>query len=128
MHALLHGESGNGKSWLYKTALRRMGVPYVVVNCASIVNLNSVAAAILSAVVKPGTPLKISFTETKGAGVKALVAEGNLEISSNFDLHTSEPMLRAFTILSKRHTQRRLPQELLSGQLIAIHLPYSYRR
>ena len=107
MHALLFGESGNGKSWLYKTVFKASNTPYVVVNCASVVGIKSLSGALLSAVVKPGTSVQVSFSEKKSAGVNAVVADGKVEYSADYEIHTPEPLLRAFTILSKRYAQRR---------------------
>src|ERR1700735_1594096 len=107
MHALLFGESGNGKSWLYKTVLQAKEIPYVVVNCTSIVALGSFPAAVLSVAVKPGTAIKVSYEETKKAGLKAVVAEGSLEHKAKFDLQTSDPLYRALGALSKRFDKQR---------------------
>jgi AAA domain len=45
-HFILHGESGNGKSWLYKKVFKDLGVTYVVVNLANASRLGSLNAAL----------------------------------------------------------------------------------
>ena len=107
VHPMLFGESGNGKSWLYKTVFEDVRVPYVVVNCASIAGIKSLSGALLSAVVKPGTSVSVSFSEEKSAGVKAVVAEGGLKHTENYEVAKPEPILRAFSMLSKEHGQKR---------------------
>lgn len=45
-HFIVHGESGNGKSWLYKKVFKDLGVNYVVVNLANASRLGSLNAAL----------------------------------------------------------------------------------
>lgn len=45
-HIIIHGESGNGKSWLYKRVLSDKKTPYSVVNLANAVRFGTVDAAI----------------------------------------------------------------------------------
>lgn len=45
-HIVVHGESGNGKSWLYKKVFSDRNVPYVTINLANAVRHGSIAKAI----------------------------------------------------------------------------------
>lgn len=62
MHSLLFGESGNGKSWMYKKVLDQNLIPYRVANCANASRLKSLTSEIVSALVPGGTPQKTGFT------------------------------------------------------------------
>ena len=42
MHCLIFGESGNGKSWLYKKVLDQNKIIYVVANCANATRSGSI--------------------------------------------------------------------------------------
>ncbi len=44
-HIVVHGESGNGKSWLYKKVFEENKVPYVVVNLANALRFDGIALA-----------------------------------------------------------------------------------
>lgn len=97
MHSLLFGESGNGKSWLYKKALEQNKIAYRVANCANASRKGSLTEEIRAALVPPGTAEKIGFTESKEASVKALVAEGKLQHEGEFRLHLDDPLAYAFS-------------------------------
>lgn len=45
-HFLIHGESGNGKSWLYKKVFQDTQTRYVVINLATAASLGSIKSAI----------------------------------------------------------------------------------
>jgi DNA replicative helicase MCM subunit Mcm2 (Cdc46/Mcm family) len=44
LHIIIHGESGTGKSWLYKKTFRDAGVQFLVANLANASRLGSIAA------------------------------------------------------------------------------------
>lgn len=54
LHSILYGESGNGKSWLYKKVFEQYGIHFKVANCANASRLGSIAKAICSAVMPNG--------------------------------------------------------------------------
>lgn len=45
-HLIIHGESGNGKSWLYKKVFLENNTPFAIVNLANAVRFDGVAGAI----------------------------------------------------------------------------------
>lgn len=45
-YLILHGESGNGKTWLYKSVLLREGLPYQVINLAKMHTVKSLNAVL----------------------------------------------------------------------------------
>ena len=65
MHSILFGESGNGKSWLYKKVLEQNGIPYEVANCASASRRKSVTEEIRSVLLPEGTATKTGYSEKK---------------------------------------------------------------
>lgn len=99
-HSLLFGESGNGKSWLYKRVLDRHSIPYVTANCANAARNRSLTAEICSAALPPGTTTKVSYTESKGAEVTAVFAKGDLKHEAQYDVRGVDPLLLAFRELS----------------------------
>ncbi len=98
MHSFLFGESGNGKSWMYKKVFSEKNVNYVVANCANASRLGSITEEIYAVCVKDGNSVKIGYVEGKKAGVNAL---GTAEIShdSEFEIKQTDPLLTAYKAL-----------------------------
>lgn len=103
MHSLLFGESGNGKSWLYKKVLEQNLIPYRVANCANASRLKSITAEVIGALVAPGTAQKTGFTENKEAGIRAVIAEGKLVHQDQYRLQLEEPLEAAFAQFRRQH-------------------------
>jgi hypothetical protein len=103
MHSLIFGESGNGKSWMYKKVLDEYNIPYRVANCANASRNASICQEIVSVLIPPGTAQKTGQTETKEAAVKAVVAEGKLNHQDQYSISDLEPLERAFAHFRKSH-------------------------
>jgi ABC-type Mn2+/Zn2+ transport system ATPase subunit len=58
-HTLIFGESGNGKSWLYKKVLYSEDINYVVANCANASRIGSLTQEICKSIISPGTVKKL---------------------------------------------------------------------
>jgi AAA domain len=96
MHSLLFGESGNGKSWLYKKVLDEEFIPFAVVNCANASRRNSLTQEIWSVAMPEGSSSRTSYSEKKEAGVSAGFASGKIEQQAQYQVRTKEPLLEAF--------------------------------
>lgn len=98
-HIIIHGESGCGKTWLYKEVLNRRKIRYEVLNAATVNSSNGFFDAIrlMSARLKPLD--KKGYDQKKSTEVSALVAKGNLEQTNNFEYKTQEPYLDLLKIL-----------------------------
>ena len=92
LHILIHGESGCGKSWLYKRSLSDKKLHYLSANLAIASNLGSIAAALKNAVDREGQATKTGYVEKKGAeiGVPG-VAKGGLEHTGQYEIGEKEP-------------------------------------
>ncbi len=95
MHSILFGESGNGKSWLYKKALNQYGYHFKIANCANASRLKSLTNEIVNATTPSGTSRKVAYTEAKEAGIRAVVADGRLSYQGQFEIQNDEPLLAA---------------------------------
>ncbi len=102
MHAVLFGESGNGKSWLYKKVLDQYGIHFKVANCANASRMKSLTGEIVNTLIPPGSAHKTGYSEGKDASVKAVIAEGKLSHEEQFQVRQDEPLLGA---LSKFRSQ-----------------------
>ncbi|HRK37294.1 MAG TPA: AAA family ATPase [Burkholderiaceae bacterium] len=97
MHSILFGESGNGKSWLYKKVFAQMGFHYKVANCANASRINSVSEEIYSALMPRGKVTKIGFDEIKEASVKAIVADGKLSNNTHYKVDKIDPLYESMS-------------------------------
>lgn len=100
MHSFLFGESGNGKSWLYKKVFLEKGVNYVVANCANASRKKSITDEIYSVCIPPGSTLKKSYKETKTAGVN-VVGKAELSHQGEYEVIQTDKLLSAFEALNK---------------------------
>ena len=103
MHTFLFGESGNGKSWLYKHVLNQNIIPYVVVNGGNVSRKKSLTQVIVDSVFSDGSTNKTSYKETKEANLSALVANATVKHEGEFEIHNDEPLLQAFKEFDKTY-------------------------
>jgi hypothetical protein len=99
LHAIIFGESGSGKSWLYKKVLSDIGARVATANCANASRLGSLTDEIKQ-VVGEEEPRKLAEqTEEMNAAVKAFVAEGGLKSSRKYLFSEQDPFLDCVRIL-----------------------------
>lgn len=102
MHTLIFGESGNGKSWLYKKVLDQENLPYAVANCGSASRKKSLTEEIRSVLIADGTAHKTGYSETKDAGISAGFANAKLEHEGQYELQKPDPLLSALSTYSRK--------------------------
>jgi hypothetical protein len=85
-HVLIHGESGSGKSWLYKRTLHHINALTLSANLANASRLGSIAAEIEAVTAEHTDPVKTQFSETKSAAATAWIASGSLSHTAQFDI------------------------------------------
>jgi len=99
LHILLHGESGSGKSWLYKKVLATDGFQSLVVNLATAANVGSIAKAFSIAVERNEQPRKVGYTEKKAGEISAVVAKGVLDHQDQYVMGTPDPVEQCLSLL-----------------------------
>ncbi len=103
MHSFLYGESGNGKSWMYKKVFSDERINYVVANCANASRNGSISDEIYSVCIDSGGSVKKSYKETKKAGISALmVANAELSHEGKYEIIQEDKLLTAFEALSSK--------------------------
>lgn len=107
MHTLIFGESGNGKSWLYKKVLDQNQIPFAIANCSNASRKKSLTDEIRSALIAEGTAQKTGYTETKDAGINAGFASAKVEHEGQFELHQPDPLLYALEKFSSKHSRKQ---------------------
>lgn len=91
MHLSICGESGSGKTWLYKRVLKDLGVEVHIANLANASRLKSINAEFLNLVNREQQPRKTGYSETKKADLNAGVASGSLQHQGQFTVGEMEP-------------------------------------
>lgn len=102
LHIIIHGESGTGKSWLYKNTFRDAGVQFLVANLANASRLGSIAAELKNLIDREGNAVKTGYEEEKSAEVSALVAKGELSHTGQYDIGQMEPFEAALRFLRNK--------------------------
>jgi AAA domain len=99
LHTIIYGESGCGKSWLYKKVLADLDAYSLTANCANAVRFGSLTEEVKQ-VVSFEVPRRLSeLSEEKTAAVKALVAEGGLTTTRNYQFQELDPLLECFRFM-----------------------------
>lgn len=91
LHLVLHGDSGTGKSWLYKSSFAKQKVSYVVANLANASRLKSISAELTNIVNREGKPIKVGYDESKSASITAALASGELSHLGKYEIGQMEP-------------------------------------
>lgn len=99
LHTLIYGESGSGKTWLYKQVLRDISAHVVVANCANASLKNSILEEIEKAVFPDGRTKLTGYTEKKSAEINAAVAKGTLDHNNSFQVFTGDSLKESYAKL-----------------------------
>jgi hypothetical protein len=102
LHIIIHGESGTGKSWLYKKTFKDAGIPFIVANLANASRLGSIAAELKNLVDREGHAVKTGYEEQKSAEVSALLAKGELSHAGQYDIGQMEPFEASLRFLRSK--------------------------
>ena len=84
LHLVISGQSGSGKTWLYRYALEKSGVHFEVINLAS-VSANSFQVAFQHFEARAKQTRKTQYKEKKQVRGNAIVAHGQIETESTFE-------------------------------------------
>ncbi|MCD0490923.1 ATP-binding protein [Chromobacterium violaceum] len=105
-HIIVYGDSGCGKSWLYKKVLHDMQARSVIVNLANASRWKSIQA-VFEHDVKSGKFVKTSYVETKKAGLGlAGVASGAVEHAATYTKFSDDPFIDVLNNLRREAGDR----------------------
>lgn len=106
-HILIHGESGSGKSWLYKRVLATDQVKYEGINLANASSFGSLRDAFKDAVERTGHSQRTSFTNTKQGAVDFKFFSGQKSHQDSYNIGQMEPFELCLKYLSDRASGNR---------------------
>ena len=101
-HILIHGESGCGKSWLYKRVLEDEGVVLTAANLGNASRHGSIVTEIENSVAEFSGAIKTGYTETKEAEISAFFAKGVLTHEGAYETPKIDALERAFQTLRQK--------------------------
>lgn len=100
-HVLLCGESGNGKSWLYRRVLYGKH-HFVAANCANAGRANSITQEIVRIAQPLGKPTKTSYTQNGSAGLSMFGGTASIGQTGTYSVQQEEPLLAAFRQIAEQ--------------------------
>lgn len=106
-HILIHGESGCGKTWLYKRILENDGIVLTVANLGNASRLGSIVNEIENSVAEFSGAIKTGYKETKEAELNAGLAKGTLTHEGEFETPQIDGLERAFKSLRQKAGKRK---------------------
>lgn len=102
MHVIIHGESGTGKSWLYKHVLDKGNVETIIANMANAKRFGGLGNEFQNLIDREEQAEKVSYIERKEFGLNAAVATGSLEHQGSYTIGQKEPFEAILQILRRR--------------------------
>lgn len=91
-HVIMYGESGCGKSWLYKKVLSDEKIGYSMVNLANAKRLGSITNIFKYEIAEQKKYEKAKYTDTTKAEASAIIAKGNLEHQNTYEKLEEDPL------------------------------------
>lgn len=101
-HIVVHGESGTGKSWLYKRVLQELGYYYEVANMGLCASLGNVSTVLLKTVCREIPAEKESARELSAS----YILKGGISSSEKVNIHI-DPFYASLEAVSLRAQQRQ---------------------
>ena len=101
-HSLLFGESGNGKTWLYKHVFNKHKIPYVVANSGNVSRHDSIAKTICNSINGNTTQRKDGYIDKTNAGISAVFANGGTSHENKYSITVNDPLLDALQKYDKK--------------------------
>jgi hypothetical protein len=100
MHSFLFGESGSGKSWLYKKVFKERKINFISINAANVSRNGSLTNEIFDKCFKDINATKVAYKETKKVGVTAI---GTAEIAheAEYEINQDDKLIQCYEYLYK---------------------------
>lgn len=106
-YIIVHGESGNGKTWLYKRVLKRKSVNFEIVNLANALLLGSLLNAFESKLAELGVERTVARSEEFDFGIRPGGVGGGGRQQTQLALATQSAFGRLIEHLNNRGRGKR---------------------
>lgn len=100
-HIIMYGESGSGKSWLYKKVLKDEKIEYSVINLANAKRMGNITNLFGDAMAKIEEYQKEGFSETKSTEANVVVLKGGLLHQNNYRRKKQDPLRQYLEHINK---------------------------
>lgn len=104
-HLIVHGESGSGKSWLYKKVLKDKDIKYEVINLANAARRGSVNQAFQDFLDSQASTVRTGYSESKNATLGIPGANSQIDHTDHYTMPQKEPfeaLLQRLNNISKK--------------------------
>ncbi|KHT50065.1 AAA family ATPase [Vibrio sinaloensis] len=98
-HILIHGESGTGKSWLYKHTFSDQNVPFMIANLSNASRLGGLEHELSNLIHQNSNVRKTGYEEEKSAGLNAGIGSGKLLHKATYEIFQKEPFEECLELL-----------------------------
>lgn len=102
-HFILHGESGSGKTWLYKSALAKINVSVFTINMANASRFDDLNAAFEQFVKGIRKERQVSRSTSTTGGFDAGVMNAERATDKQYELSEAEPFERCLQNISNKN-------------------------
>jgi len=93
LNTIVYGESGSGKSWLFKKVLSDLGSYVATANCANALRFKSLTKEIQDVAGLEAPRRLTSHEEEMTASAKVVVAEGGMTSTRHYEIAQGDPLL-----------------------------------
>jgi hypothetical protein len=91
-HVIVHGESGGGKSWLYKKFLADINAESVTANCANAARFESIAKELQNLLDRTGYHTQTGFEDSVTGEANAVVMRVETSRTATYEIGQMEPL------------------------------------
>lgn len=105
-HAILCGESGGGKSWLYRHVSQQENWKTFYANAGNAVRHKTLAGTIASSIFDEGDTECTEYSQTLGGEVGAFGFGGSTEAERKYEVKTKDQLLKAFKTAREKAGKR----------------------
>jgi SpoVK/Ycf46/Vps4 family AAA+-type ATPase len=101
-HIIIKGESGSGKTWLYKKVLDDCISYYETINLSQASMNGSITDSIINRIGKSIKPELIEYSEGSKAEASAIALKGGIHNTKKFSVRTADPLEECFKAVRKK--------------------------
>lgn len=101
LHTIIYGESGSGKTWLYKKVLEDLDAYIATANCANALRFGSLTREIQDVAGVEQPRQLASQGEEMSAKLNIAVADGSLKSTNQFEIYRGDPLRQCLATVRK---------------------------